>query len=265
MPYAGLPLAPNWAQASTKATQTVQQNQAAGKSLINCQVQPGYWSLKTKTLQSTGIIPTSTDVPAVQVHIAKSTGNNGGPIQMMFAPILGINTFNLQAQTTAIISFPKGMPPGALFPLAAAQTIVNQYWTQNPPVSFKIGSGSTNGQWTSFQVNSNSGSYIAGLIASGNPTFLSLNGNIYIQPGVTASNYGNSGSKVGHTVIIPLVNPPDINTNASTPVLGFVAFRIEAVSQGAKYIQGHFGKNFMSCKDCLAGPRGPCHGGALVQ
>ncbi len=163
---------------------------------------------------------------------------------MMFAPILGINTVNLQAQTTAMVSFPKGMPVGALFPLAAAETIVNLYWTRDPPVSFKIGSGSTNGQWTSFQVNSNSGSYIAGLIANGNPTSLALNGNIYIQPGVTASNYGNSSSHVGHTAIIPLVNPTDINTNASTPVLGFVAFRIEAVSQGAKYIQGHFDKNF---------------------
>ena len=54
VPYTGTPLAPNWAQAQTKATQTVQQNQAAGQSLTNCQVQTGYWSLNDQNyLQST--------------------------------------------------------------------------------------------------------------------------------------------------------------------------------------------------------------------
>lgn len=243
VPYIGSPLAPNWAKAGAMATQTVQQNRAAGQSLTDCQIQTGYWNLKYKNLQSTSIIPTSADVPAIQVQIAKSTGNNGGPIQMMLAPILGVNTANLQAQSTAMTSFPSGMPVGALFPLAAAETIVNQYWTKDPPVSFKIGYGSTNGQWTSLQVNSNSGSYIASLIANGNPTSLALNANIYIQSGVTASNYGNAAPHVGQTVIIPLANPTDITTNSTTPVLGFVAFRIEAVNQSSKYIQGHFDKN----------------------
>ena len=48
-----------------------------------------------------------------------SAGGTGGPIQMMFAPIFGVHTFDLSAQAVAMISFPRGMPIGAVFPLAA--------------------------------------------------------------------------------------------------------------------------------------------------
>jgi Flp pilus assembly protein TadG len=242
-PYTGSPLAPNWTQATTKATQIVQQNQVSGQALANSSVQTGYWSLTNHTLQSTGITPAATDVPAIRVQIAKSAGQNGGPLQYLFAPLIGINTVDLQVQSTAMISFPKGMPTGALFPLAAAESIVNQYWNNNPPTSFKIGSGSSNGQWTSFKVNDSSASYVAGLIAGGNPTALNLSDNIYIQTGVKSSNYGNAAVRVGQTVVIPLVNA-NMNQSGSTPVLGFVAFKIEAVNQSSKYIQGHYDKNF---------------------
>ena len=162
---------------------------------------------------------------------------------MVFANILGYATVDLGGQAVAMVSFSQGMPVGALFPLAAAETYVNQYLPRDPPVSFKIGSGAANGQWTSFKVDKNSASYVAGLISGGNPTSLNLNDNIYIQPGVKASNYGNAASHVGQTVVIPLVNG-DMTSNTSTPVLGFVAFKIEAVSQGGKYIQGHYDKDF---------------------
>jgi hypothetical protein len=44
--------------------------------------------------------------------------------------------------------------------------------------------------------------------------------------------------------VLALVNA-DLASQSLTPVLGFVAFRIEAVSQGAKYIQGHFDKDYI--------------------
>jgi hypothetical protein len=163
---------------------------------------------------------------------------------------------DLSGQAVAMVSFPKGMPVGALFPLAAAETIVNQYWNRNPPVSFKIGSGFDNGQWTSFKVDNNSASYVAGLISGGNPTALNLNDNIYIQPGVKSSNYGDAALRIGQTVVIPLVNA-DVNTYSATPVLGFVAFRIEAVSQGSKYIQGHYDKDFNITNAAGVGPPTP--------
>jgi hypothetical protein len=242
-PYTGASPHPNWSQGQTAATQTVLLNRADAHLLTDCTLSYGYWSLATKNLplQSTAISPTASDVPAVQVRIIKSVGHNGGPLQMMFAPIFGVHTFDLSAQAVAMISFPSGMPAGALFPLAAAKTIVDQYWTRNPPVSFKVGSGSVNGQWTSFKKNDSSASYVDGLISGGNPTSLNLNDNIYIQTGVKASNYGNAASAVGHTVVIPLVASIASGTD---PILGFVAFKIEAVNQAGKYIQGHFDKDF---------------------
>jgi hypothetical protein len=45
-------------------------------------------------------------------------------------------------------------------------------------------------------------------------------------------------------LVLALVNA-DMTAKTFTPVLGFVAFNIEAVSQGAKYIQGHFDKNYI--------------------
>ena len=49
-----------------------------------------------------------------------SAGGTGCPIQMMFARIFGVHTFDLPAQAVAMISLPGGMPIGAVFPLAAA-------------------------------------------------------------------------------------------------------------------------------------------------
>jgi len=244
VPYTGTPPQPNWFQGQTVASQTVLLNRADAQSLTDCQVQAGYWSLTAKILQSTAIIPSATDVPAIQVGVGKTAGHNGGPLQMLFAPIFGVNNFDLAARAVAIISFPVGEPPGAMFPLAVAETIVNQFWNQDPPVSFRIGSGADNGQWTSFKVDNNSASYVKGLINNGNPTALNLYDNIYIQPGVKASNYGNAAPYVGRTVVLALVNA-DLTSKTFTPVLGFVAFRIEAVSQGAKYIQGHFDKDYI--------------------
>ncbi len=168
---------------------------------------------------------------------------------MLFAPIFGVKTFDLGAGATAMISFPASMPAGALFPLAAPPIIVNQYWTQNPPVSFQIGSGSANGQWTSFQSTESNAAYVSGLIANGNPTSLHLNESIHILPGVAASNYGDAKSQVGKTVVIALA---DIS-QSPTPVLGFVAFNIEAASQSKKYVQGHFDKDFNITNAALIG------------
>ena len=263
VPYTGTPPQPNWANGTLQARQTVERNYADKQSLSVSEASPGaavpslaavpplsqatpcYYRLSDNITRPTSITPQATDVPAMQVTVAKTAGHNGGPLPMMFANILGYATVNLGGQAVAMVSFPRGMPVGALFPLAAAETYVTQYLPRNPPVSFKIGSGAGSyGQWTSFKVNNNSASYVAGLISSGNPSSLNLNDNIDIQPGVKASNYGEAASHVGQTVVIPLVNPSDINSAGPTPVLGFVAFHIEAVSQGGKYIQGHYDKDF---------------------
>ncbi len=276
VPYTGSPLQPNWANGTRQARQAVERNYADNQSLTVSEASPGaavpslsevpprsqatpcYWRLSDNTARPTSITPEDTDVPAIQVTVAKTDGLNGGPVSTMFANILGYATVNLGGQALAMVSFPKGMPAGALFPLAAAETYVNQFLPRDPPVSFKIGSGAGSyGQWTSFKVNDNSAAYVDGLITDGNPVSLNLSEDIYIQPGVKASNYGTAASYLGKTVVIPLVDPQDINVMGPTPVLGFVAFRIEAVSQAAKYIQGHYDKDFNITNAASIGPPTP--------
>ncbi len=94
---------PNWSVGQTAATTVVQQNQAAGQTLTDVQVQYGYWSALSHTLQGYGITPQSTDYPAIQVVVAKSSGQNGGSLPLFFAPILGVNTIALSGASMAII------------------------------------------------------------------------------------------------------------------------------------------------------------------
>ena len=94
---------PSWSAGQTKATSLVKLNSAAGQLLTDCTVTYGYWSTLSHTLQASTITPKSTDIPAIKVVVAKSAGNNGGALQLFFAPILGMNTTTLNGTAVAII------------------------------------------------------------------------------------------------------------------------------------------------------------------
>jgi Flp pilus assembly protein TadG len=99
---------PDWSQGQSTATYVVQQNSADAQPLSDCQVQYGYWSLLTRTLQSYTIKPQSTDLPAIQVVVTKGADksgaiHNGGPLQMLFAPIFGVHAFDLNAGAVAML------------------------------------------------------------------------------------------------------------------------------------------------------------------
>jgi len=94
---------PAWSAGQTAATSMVQQNKAAGQLLTNCTVTYGYWSTLSQTLQASTITPQSTDIPAIKVVVAKSAGNNGGPLQLSFASFLGVSTANLSGTAVAIL------------------------------------------------------------------------------------------------------------------------------------------------------------------
>jgi Flp pilus assembly protein TadG len=249
VPYIGSPATPNWLAAQNKATETVLLNTADGKALTICTVQYGYWSLTAKTLQSTGIVPTSTDLPAVQVKVAKNAGENGGAIQMFFAPIFGVQTHDLSGQGMAVISGPSTVLPGNAFPMAMPKRLVDQYWNREPPVSFKVGSAYQDpdgGQWTSFFTDANDVPTIRDLIANGNPSSLKVGDNIWIEPGTKTTLYDDASSKIGQTVIVPVVDT-DLSTHGYTPILGFASFNIEAAEGGSgKYIQGHLVKQIIN-------------------
>jgi hypothetical protein len=240
---------PNWTQGQSTATYTIQHNKVDGVFLSNCQVEPGYWSLTGRVLQATGITPTNNDVPAIRVRVSRTAGQNGGPVNLFFGPILGANTTSVSAQAVAFISGIAGIPAGSGFPMATPKIVVDQYWYQDPPISFKIGSDyhtPDGGQWTSFLVDSNNVPTIRNLIQNGSPTPLKLGDNIWIQPGTKTTLYSDAAALVGKVVIMPVVTT-NFETHAYTPILGFVAFYLEAsVGGSGKYIQGHFVKNYLS-------------------
>jgi len=94
---------PDWSSGTAEATSIVQQNKAEGQLLADCQVDYGYWSKVTNTLQPFNITPQQNDVPAIQVTIVKSSGKNGGPVQLLFAPLFGVNTSPLSARAVAML------------------------------------------------------------------------------------------------------------------------------------------------------------------
>ena len=125
--------------------------------------------------------------------------------------------------------------------------LLDQYqWDMDPPQTVQVGGFITDGQWTSFLIGANDVPTIRELMASGNPSNLSVGDNIWIEPGIKTTLYDEAASKVGQTVIVPVVST-DFSTHAYTPILGFASFVIDAAEGGSdKYIQGHFIKNIIT-------------------
>ena len=93
---------PSWSSGETAASSTVQLNSVAGELLTDCTVTYGYWSTLSHTLQDSTITPLATDLPAIRVVVSKIGGENGGPLQLFFAPILGMDTSDLNGTAIAI-------------------------------------------------------------------------------------------------------------------------------------------------------------------
>lgn len=238
-PYVGTPKTPDWISGQNTATQTVLLNRADSQPLTDCTVEPGYWSLLTKTFRSSGIFPSFTDLPAIRVTVAKAAGHNLGPLRMY---IFGASTRELSAQAVAVLSGPSSIPANSAFPMAMPKSAADQ-WNQEPYPDVCIGSAyhdPEGGQWTSFLIDANNVPTIRDLIDNGNPTPLKVGDNIWIEPGTKTTLYEYASSKIGQTVVTPIVDT-DFSTHAYTPILGFASFYIEEASGGSdKYIKGHF-------------------------
>jgi hypothetical protein len=238
---------PNWLSGENVAEQTVNANGADGQLLLQSQVQAGYWSLTSRNLQSTNIVPGARDVPAIMVTLSKMAGQNHGPVQMFFAQVMGIPTLDVSVKALAFIAAPTGIPAnGGAFPMAVPKALVDLYWYRDPPTSFRIGSSyhdPIGGQWTSLLVDSNNVPFIRNLIDNGNPSPLNVGDNIWIQPGTKDTIFAYAQSKIGQTVVLPVVTT-DFDTHSYTPILEFVSFYIEnSVGGSGKYVEGHFVKD----------------------
>ena len=251
---------PNWIAAQEAATDVVRSNQSSNRPLVDAQVQVGYWNLNSKILQPTSIANTANDLPAVMVTVSRDSGSNGGPVALVFAPVLGVDTMPVDVQALAVIGYPKEVDAGQAFPLAIYEGLVDEYWDRDPPQSIKIGSKyhyptSEAGQWTSFKVDANDVPTIRDLIEYGNPTpLVAGQDQIWIEPGTKTTIYNDVANMVGQVVLCAVVR--DLSSHAFVDLIGFVPFQIEAVSGGSdKFIQGRFVPNYLVPKSRPGGPQ----------
>ncbi|KVT54102.1 pilus assembly protein TadG-related protein [Burkholderia ubonensis] len=249
------------AAATVAANAVIARNSANGAALSTAQVQTGYWNVTGSPagLQSTAIKPGQYDRPAVMVSVSLSKGNNGGPMSLVFAPMLGVKTLPVSATAVAVISSPGTANTGSLFPMVITQCLLNDpnYWntaTGQPvidpktgkPIELQIGSSyhydsCDSGQWTSFNLDANDVPTIDSLIQNGNPTPMNVGDNTWIEPGTKTSIYNHMTDYINlpAQVLLPVVSV--ITTHATQPILGFVAFQIDqSVGGSGKYVQGHF-------------------------
>ncbi len=269
----------NWTQATANAQAQLSQNQVDNRSISSSDgghvITAGYWNLLTRSASggslSTTFSPLTTyDKPAISVKVSKGTGQNGGPIVMLTRLMFGGSDVPMSATAVAVISSPGSVISGSLIPMVINQCLFNTYWNSSTnmpynatattlagvpqvigtPWVFRIGSsyhyGSCDsGQWTSFGVNSNAASYVAGLITNGNSTALSIGDATYIQSGTKTSNYNDLQIDIGKDVLVPVVNYPTglDSVGTSIPIVAFAMFHITDVQGGSgKYIEGYFKK-----------------------
>lgn len=247
---------PNWAGAAGAANAAIPLNASGGATLSSGTVQTGYWNLTgaPSALQAQSINPGLYDAPAVQVTVTRGANQNGGMVALWLGSLLGLPATADSATAVAVVAPPSTVPPGGLFPVVIDQCVLNQYWnaqtdqpmidpTTNLPYEFQIGNGQLYGnscfagQWTSFLTNANDVPTIRGLMASGNPTPMSIGDSTWIEPGVKDTLYNSV--PVGVTVVVPVAT--QIISKNFVPIVAFAAFHIDAsVGGSGKFIQGHF-------------------------
>ncbi|KMW45265.1 pilus assembly protein TadG-related protein [Ralstonia insidiosa] len=258
------PTAPNWSNGVSVGQAAIGKNYSGGQQLSDGNVQAGYWDISrgwASTQSSPPALSQSTPpnltsyVPAVQVTIGRSSGNNGGPVSTWFASIVNGTPASIQATAVAVIAAPGTANPGALFPVAINQCLLTLYWDSktgkpvNDPstgqpqvidIETSYPSKSTtcfSGEWTGFFGSTNA-STEKSLVQNGNPTAVSIGDSINISNGVKASVY--KVINYPSTVVMPVVS--SVTPGSSSPVVGFVGFQITNVYQNGShsYIEGNF-------------------------
>lgn len=126
----------NLATTNAQASITALKNTSNGQSLKNATVTPGLYD--TSGAQPSFLplkppytyVPNGTQVPAVQVSIAKDASAGGnGVVNTLFAKVLGINSFSPQASAIAIGHYaPATAAPGQVLPLTIPQSVMDNLW-----------------------------------------------------------------------------------------------------------------------------------------
>jgi hypothetical protein len=228
--------------ARAAARHTVEANKAEGQplSINDADIDLGVWKQDPITnIWNFTAAPCTNSTNAVKVVTRRDNAVNG-PVNLIFAQILGINSKELSAQCIAMLGWVKGIPAGkGAFPLALGESYVP------PPgeellVTFNPNNTDT-GCWHTFDDPSTSASDLKKLI---NGTTISpaikCDDYINVTNGVTTSVIGEveamfeavKNAVASHdgqwTVILPVISNAT-NYVQQQKVKGFCAFRITHV------------------------------------
>lgn len=254
---------PNWDAAELAAHQAVPLNFSERETLIEGQVELGFWPVSGEGGMRPYDAPPSTpqpgENPAVKVTISRSQGLNHGPLQFIFAPLLGFQERALTASAVSVITTPGFASAGTLFPMVLNKCMFNQFWANgaplNPDQSIRVGSAyhydnCAAGQWTSLDLFSQSARVAKQLLDDGNNIDLNVLDETFIQAGTESSIYSAVQQMVTANggaldVLMPVVDSPDLSNSAPLPIVAFAPFRITASVGGSeKYIEGKFLENY---------------------
>ena len=252
---------PNWTAAETQTTNAIAINKVAGAALSNATVESGYWNLTGTPagLQSKTITPGANDVAAVRVTVSKSAGNNGGPVNLLFARIMGINRMDTAAHAVAVVGVgPTTVVDNWIFPVAISKCLYDSYWSSvngtpsidpmtGMPYEFQITNHHALGpcdaaQWTSLLDQDESVGAIRDLLDPQSKVTLKIGDQIWLQNGTKNTLYDEV--PIGVDVTIAVVDDAAGWGNWH-PVVAIAGFHIDAAVGGSgKYIQGHFVKDY---------------------
>ncbi len=271
---------PAWEDAVNEASNAVTINKADNKSLATGTIATGWWDITQPAPGSLWSVtnppgvppatpPTVNYGPAVRVTIAKTTGQNSGPISTFFSGVFGVSTIDSQKTATAVAASPGSVRPGSVIPVAISERAADQSTVYNSPSNpIIIGSpymysDSLAGQWTSFTEDANDVSTVRDLISNGNPTALTIGDNIWIEPGVKNTLYANGNQPsiqhnyAGRDVFLPIVDAILSNaTHSAVPLVGFIGFHVISATGGnSATITGYF-----TTAPFYGGPIGPHYG-----
>ena len=96
----------NWSAATATALDLARSNYANAAPIHDALIETGFWNIQNPSLglRPSAGVPVAGDVPAIKVTVAISSTQNNGPLQLFFAPILGIANSNVQASAISILT-----------------------------------------------------------------------------------------------------------------------------------------------------------------
>lgn len=248
----------NWTAASASALEVARQNSANAAPIEEALVTTGYWNLQEPSLglRAAGAsgVPQEGDMPAVRVELAIAAASNGGPLQLWFAPLLGIGQQEVRARAMAML--PAAGSATALFPVVISSCMYNHFWdfeTRRPKLDpatgepYRINIGSIyfeeclSGEWTTFTTQDNDVPTVQQLIEHGNPLELGIGDSTWVQTGVKTSIYDDVPLDADVAVLVVDAVTP----GSWQPIAAIAGFHISGTVTltGKRYIQGHFLEN----------------------